>query len=224
MGASAGATEAPGGHGDLARDIAVTQFRQIMFLPLTLSVDARADLRETVGRIVDGLSAHGWSPVTDLLGHLEESGKDGRLTPEAYAEFVYFHGFIQKFLFRKQEGKEAPDLRLFWRSIGAVLSVELPGFSVSLNIERLSLYLFVLGVAILVLEVAAGDDPRIIANGFHNTHCYFIPCYSWSPLKHSDVTHDSHCRAVKLPMERDDCILQRAQLPLVPIGPPQGPT
>ena len=164
MGASAGATAVRGGHGDPAGAIAVAQFRQIMFLPLTLSADLDApDLRGAVRCIADGLEAHGWSQSTDLLGHLATSDDTATLTPEAYAEFVYFHGFIQKFLYRKQVGNAAADLRLFQRNIGAALSVELPGFTVSLNIERLSLYLFDLGVAILVLEVSAGDDPCIIA-------------------------------------------------------------
>ena len=99
--------------------------------------------------------------------YLEARG-DG-LSPEAYQEFVYFHGFVQRFLFHKKSA-----LSLFKRSDVRRLEVSLiPDHEpIRLEGDRLHLYLFDIGVATLVVEVSTtmsltladaltlGDYPR----------------------------------------------------------------
>lgn len=93
-----------------------------------------------------------------------------RWRADRYAEGVYFHEFVQSFLFRKggstKSGKQTPRdmpwMRLFQRSDIATVEVALEqSRRFRLTVERLNLYLFSSGSAILVLEVSTkGVAPR----------------------------------------------------------------
>jgi hypothetical protein len=77
---------------------------------------------------------------------------------ETYAEGVYFHEFVQNFLFAKQSGGRlsvAP-FRLFQRQDVSEVLVDIDSKGAfRLAVERLNLYLFRSGAAILVLEVSS---------------------------------------------------------------------
>lgn len=176
-------------------DIHPASFRQILFLPLILKPSKKYTpaegvriVLETLTRAPDmaargGAYAHlsvpAWEKITDRLGHLGSPEND----PAAYAEFVYFHPYIQRFLYgdpgEKQDGATSP-LHIFTREglprsdatssavkpEEEVIEVEIetdgkifghPGcyrFNTLLNIDRFSLYLTLTGVAVLVLEVS----------------------------------------------------------------------
>lgn len=157
-------------------DIEITTFRQILLLPLTLA-GARTGVADFVREYANGLDGQlGWSEVTDHLAHL------GPVRDKAaYAEFVYFHGYIQNFLYDQVDVSAPNDgersLRLFRREHAGRLevSVNIDGkalgesgnvrVDVALPIVRMRLYLFELGVAILAVEVALEKYPTVrIAN------------------------------------------------------------
>lgn len=157
----------------------IRDFRQILFLPLIRpeapdSNDLRAEpiWRKTEARALtrargfDGKPC--WVEINDHMRHLTPDGAD--VDRWAYQEFVYFHEFIQSVLFDDGQGWTKQDsprpLRMFKRVdiVGMKVTIpieeELFGASemvVPLIVERLNLYLFSQGVAILCVEVIA--DP-----------------------------------------------------------------
>lgn len=150
-----------------SHDTGVRVFRQILFLPLTLSLgagDCETSLRTAIDEIATELGSDKseWEEIEDHLEHLG-SAKD----PYAYGEFVYFHPYIQQFLFdRPEAGKdENRALRLFRRKERGALDVKFACggqlVAIVLPVARLHLYLFDLGVAILVVELASPDFPRV---------------------------------------------------------------
>lgn len=167
----------------ISSGIPLTTFRQILILPLTLaSVESGKKVADQIHGLADRLryasgsdDAKGWTEVDD---HLEYLGKTS--DKSAYAEFVYFHAYIQDFLYDRIDPKACDkkrrerSLRLFERKNRGVLDVglnisgstldrpERVRVSFCLPVERLNLYLFELGVAILVVEVATGIDPKVM--------------------------------------------------------------
>lgn len=158
----------------------VCDFRQILFLPLIRPESpAPRDLRNepdwrrreakalSQAKSVDGKPC--WVEIKDHMRHLTPDGAD--VDRWAYQEFVYFHEFIQSVLFDDGEGwtkqDSPPPLRMFKRIDVTAMQVTIPvdkklfGISqmvVPLLVERLNLYLFSQGVAILCIEVAADPD------------------------------------------------------------------
>jgi hypothetical protein len=120
-----------------------------------------------------------WSEIPD---HLEYLGS--ATDHSAYAEFVYFHPCIQNFLYDRVAVNGRP-LRLFKRETPGRLDVEVRASAEALKgaldgngngnghaliaarfgIERIHLYLFELGVAILAFEVSLPAEPRITEDG-----------------------------------------------------------
>ena len=129
-------------------DIPLTDFRQIFIWPLAATTTGR--LREEVTRLAECIGEP-WQPIADPLRYLE-TDEEG-LSPEAYQEFVYFHGFVQRFLY----DRESTALRLFERNDIRALEVRLaPDRGLSrLEVDRLHLYLFDAGVATLVVETSS---------------------------------------------------------------------
>lgn len=161
--------------------ISLTVFRQILILPATLTDGPAEKISDAIQDIADRLEAGSkWKEIHDHLAYLGEA-KD----QSAYAEFVYFHAYIQDFLYDKPPTDEKATkrpLRLFQRDDPGTLVVEVSikkkvlglgddddetsaVVEASLNIERLCLYLFELGVAILVVEVATDFDPMVKEDG-----------------------------------------------------------
>ena len=154
-----------------SHEIDIRAFRQILFLPLTLSLGEKDDKRTiacAVKGIADALASEDsrWEEIKDHLNHL------GSVTDAyAYSEFVYFHPYIQQFLYDGPDA-EAGDskskhraLRLFKRKQRGALDLKFlcndKLVSIQLPIDRLHLYLFDLGVAILVVELAPPNCPRV---------------------------------------------------------------
>lgn len=112
-------------------DIYPVSFRQILFLPLILTPcpDKSAakcvkEIAASLTRAPDSAAQGGgkagtpalpvWKEITNRLAHL---GSPENASP-AFAEFVYFHPYIQRFLYgaceEKQDDARAP-LRIFTR-------------------------------------------------------------------------------------------------------------
>lgn len=189
-----------------ARAIPVRHFRQILLWPLALDHPAlRDDKTEWIpahrivaeqAKRIDRMS--GWKKVVDpLLDHIVRGpgtdraiGPDGCATlppPQAYEEFVYFHEFVQRFLYRsvcdtggrkgRRSTPSAP-LHLFRRDdvrfaqfdvlfgeLGKLhpQSVEPKAerARVTFAVDRLNLYLFSTGVAVLAVELALDSGGAI---------------------------------------------------------------
>ena len=162
-----------------AAGVGVTLLRNTLFWPLTLDLPSNArDLRGQSGKpmtMVDFVAQQVtllpsvWNEVDDTLEHIvrpenrtpaEQSAHDRA----AYAEYTFFHDFIQRFLYTKQDSDEAgrkqAPFRLFRRSDVAFLDLTIADGQcggdrvLRFHVERLSLYVFRTGVAILALELA----------------------------------------------------------------------
>ena len=131
-----------------AADIPLAAFRQIFIWPLAAA--PTEDLRKKIGDLADGIDTP-WEPVPDPLRYLETN--DDELSREAYQEFVYFHGFVQKLLFNNK----SKALRIFKRNDIRKLEVCLmqDRKAIRLKIDRLHLYLFDIGVSMLVVETSS---------------------------------------------------------------------
>lgn len=143
-----------------ASAIKLKRFRTTLFWPLALDLSERdetavADLVAEQAHAVGGP----WTAVGDPLAHL---GGPPEAVDDAYAEYVYFHDFVQYFLFRKQPPGEAPPFHLFRRDdIRGARVVLTPSEDrpndyrrFDMEVERLRLYVFRTGVAVLVVELA----------------------------------------------------------------------
>jgi hypothetical protein len=137
-------------------------FREILMWPLRLEGGSasRSGITEAAAALLDKSDA--WHRHEDLYDRGDPAAdKDER----NYAEFVYFHPFVQNFLYPPAAADgEAPAVRLYRRKdVGAIAvtarnNVEKHEFAVELKVERLDLYLFELGILVLVLEVVHDPD------------------------------------------------------------------
>ena len=179
--------------------ITLSEFRQILVWPLTIAFgdDASsgtrdiADLVKGEARRLDGNTI--WKRVADPLYHVRRETAplpaDPKARQEAYAEFVYFHDFVQRFIYPKPEDHRDGRtlLHLFERtdiaSVRITQSTETSKLTVTLGVERCNLYLFPVGVAILALEVTTAGTKRLLTlaealhlqDGFRR--CY-VPWFS----------------------------------------------
>ncbi|MBI5113549.1 MAG: hypothetical protein HZA68_16410 [Rhodovulum sp.] len=146
--------------------------RFILLWPLTLHLsgrncearamaDAVRDVAEALRRREQKQTTR-WRHQPDPLHHIPMPSKAEEVAAwknAAYAETVYFHEFVQSFLFRKQaDGRDAP-FHLFQRDdlrfADVTIGTKNGATDKRLTVERLNLYLFRTGVAILVLELWA---------------------------------------------------------------------
>jgi hypothetical protein len=156
----------------LASAIPVSLFREILIWPLALHLSEPAArpfaLAEAVEKAADRIrnaTAAVWRPVEDPTEHIPRPPDPGQMPQwdaDRYAEGVYFHEFVQSFLFRravarKRRRLDMPWMRLFQRLDVSAVEVQLhPGDAkrFRLKVERLNLYLFSSGSAVLVLEIS----------------------------------------------------------------------
>lgn len=135
--------------------LTIKQFRQILFWPLEIR---RGNDLPKPGDLEYFLKNCGtWKAVPDLL-------KRGITCEdrEAYAELVYFHPFVQRFLYGQPPDLpiklyQRPDIRgakvrLGWWDDDQSLDLL---FEIKLDVHRVHLYLFDRGVALLAVEVEA---------------------------------------------------------------------
>lgn len=170
--------------------VPVDHLRSTLFWPLTLDLPPVADDRANrrrgsqpiemtrhVDEQVARLCGTRWEYVHDTLEHIprpkddskvEQAELDAEYDRAAYAEFTFFHDFIQRSQFSKphdtQDAKMAP-FRLFRRSDIGFLDITLQGRGGNgerhfrLDVERVNLYVYRTGVAILALEVSTTTFP-----------------------------------------------------------------
>lgn len=147
--------------GARSADIAVRELRFILILPLVLREPQRLE------EVASALHAsEDWQPVADLADHAAPAGWNGAPAPgeqaSRYAEFVYFHDFVQQILFKADASGPGEPVRLFRHT-------RVSGFSVTLNqggvatrysgaVDRALIYLFGSGSAAFVAELSFPSD------------------------------------------------------------------
>jgi hypothetical protein len=171
-----------------ASQIPVCRFREILIWPLALHLrpapikaSATQDqVTEAIDHLTFGRNGQRtkWLPVDDPSKHIAAPGEGPELAlwrAHRYQEAVYFHDFVQSFLFspryernqaaRDQHQPDPAPFRLFHRTdvTGAVVQLgaakgQTPK-QIRLKVERLNLYLFRSGAAILVLEMLGERSP-----------------------------------------------------------------
>lgn len=136
--------------------LTIKQFRQILFWPLEIRRGNDLPIPEDLEFFLTGCWT--WKAVPDLLkrGITFEDR-------EAYAELVYFHPFVQRFLYGQPSDPSPiklysrPDIggakvRLNWWDHNQHRDVS---YEIKLDVHRVHLYLFDRGVALLAVEVEA---------------------------------------------------------------------
>ena len=165
-----------------ARSIPLKQARITLLWPLTLHMKdpplQAAVIDETVmGFVADLRSAYKqacsagqaervWVPVDDPLEHIprpvREAGeadaafdfRTKKWENDAYAEAVYFHEFIQDFLYRPEEHERDASFWLFRRTDVRHAKVRFNrGLEKQIDVERINLYLFRTGVAVFTMDL-----------------------------------------------------------------------
>jgi hypothetical protein len=168
------------GAGQPADKINVRLFRQTLYWPLAL-VAPPAQLDKDGGfvsavagqaQLLESLAHAGseWSRIDDPLQHIPLTTPQDRR--HAYAEFVYFHEFIQNFLYVSRlspsnaEGAFDEPFRLCRRMNIEHFDVSFTGGfeerSARFHVDRCLLYLFRTGVAILAVELSIEPSPGAI--------------------------------------------------------------
>ncbi|WP_128292285.1 hypothetical protein [Afifella aestuarii] len=140
-----------------AESIKVKQFRQIFFWPLTLADPPVKRVGEDVAKVRASLKDTAWKPADPWT--VQPDNNFGG----PYEEFVYFHDFVQRFLYDRRE--DGP-ISLFHRTDIRTLKATINGEIYSFNVELLTLHLFETGTAVLTLELVheqEGDEKISLA-------------------------------------------------------------
>lgn len=141
-------------------DFKIKKFREILIWPL--QVESHQQTTESQGGSDKSYfgcihyfkSSCCWQE-TDLVDYGSARSK---ITP--YSEFVYFHPFVQRFLYnsdrkdRSNEKGHFPNLHLFRRRDVNKVRIQLAELDITLDVERVHLYFFEMGIAILVVEIS----------------------------------------------------------------------
>ena len=184
-----------------ALDIPVNTARLTLMWPLALSLPQPADRGGAIAKVVqENAERIGttlgeiWTPVEDLAHHIAPPATDNKLEfsewqNEVYAEGVYFHPFVREFLFSnpKTSGAGAPPVVLFRRNDIAAAHVEWAQGKktreATLIVDRVLLYLFRTGVALLVTDLRADAAAGLTLADVEDLHDYLRRAY------HPFVTH-----------------------------------
>lgn len=100
-----------------------------------------------------------------------------------YAEFVYFHPFIRRFLYGDPDSERAV-LQIFKRTDVKKLHIVLGnGQALDFNVNRIHLYVFDIEIAILVLEISSQNfvilhEDAIFMIEATGSGIVFLPPYS----------------------------------------------
>jgi len=158
-----------------ADHIPVTLYRQCLIWPLVLAAEDGSDdsgPREIAERAIKDLQApsnSAWVEIEEPLFYLEPEGAE---TPsrETYQEFVYFHPFVQRFLYGEPKPKpkpgedRKPPFRIFRRANLCSFAAKVwngvidEDVTITLCVARLHLYVTLdTGNIVLVLELASDD-------------------------------------------------------------------
>ncbi len=163
-------------------DRSISHYREILLLPLILhqgveALQAEEEPEDIVEELKAKLTASGkWKHLPERLEHL------GALDQDAYQEFLYFHGFIQDFLYdirpvQEQKAARSTDpwaQNLYERKDLTQLKISLvpaggpyekQTLSCVLAVERMQLRLFASGVAIFMVELSMPPRQAVTING-----------------------------------------------------------
>src|SRR5918999_2753201 len=140
----------------------IESFYQILLWPLQIvlpdTVHAqKLDPTEWFRRVDAYLRCKG-SRWEELKDHYDRDTSEQAVT--RYAEFVYFHPFVQRFLYGRPGTDPERPLHIYRRSDISRAKVVLKDDSkpVDLDIKRIHLYLFDMEVAVLAVEVFARES------------------------------------------------------------------
>jgi hypothetical protein len=150
---------------------------------VTSDADAIAALVATQAKDLRTRTAGRWKAVEDPINHIPApNGGAQRVKWQAdvYGEALYFHEFVQNFLFRATAGRDPTSVpfHLFQRSDVKGATVTIAGKDWNLSVERLNLYLFRTGGAVLVLEVKTTADMPGHLSDFQTFHDRFRRIYA----------------------------------------------
>ena len=127
--------------------------------PDALEPDPKKDAARALRRdTIKALKKKGaWKDVDDPLRHLDDGDET---TAQAYQEYVYFHRYVQRFLYGFDRKKDDPaPMKILRRDDIRAVDVDFGNdLRVTLDVLRLRLHLFEAGAAVLMTEV--GFDRR----------------------------------------------------------------
>ena len=141
----------------------VERFHQILIWPLELVLPKQLQtqtVKQLANEIVDrsGGAGRPWRVMEDLLDRRTTEDRDLR-----YAEFVYFHPFIQRVLYPSLEDAD-PALAILYRDdvqdVEVILQNAEPA-ALTMTVKRIHLYLFRSQTALLVVEVSNQNELSI---------------------------------------------------------------
>ena len=165
-----------------AREIPVREARLTVIWPLAYRPSNSSTEPHAVDRAISEIAAsvdrNVWTPVLDTIEHIARPARSEypqglkgdapfrvatlEWENQSYAEFVYFHDFVQSFLYQRKEEPQqlsnaTPPFHLFRRTdvCSATVAWKAPGqdhAALDLSIARMNLYLFRTGAAIFVAE------------------------------------------------------------------------
>lgn len=141
-----------------ADQIALSAFRQVFQWPLILDPD-REEPRRTFTAILEQERQKvdrddKWKQDDPLTYLTSDDPNDGG----PYGEFIYFHDFTQRFLYPQVNGGA---FDLFRREDIKFLRAEIVETTHVFTVERLTLHLFRIGIAILTLELRWKESPNL---------------------------------------------------------------
>lgn len=139
-------------------------YKQILIWPFILDWETSGNIpRKRVKKQVNylkDLKESPWKLIDDKLHHIKGQDKNQSELEKQYEyqEFVYFHNFVSQFLFEKSGVSDGclPALNIFKREDIRFAEVVLAKGekAVKLSVDRINLYFFDIGVAVLVVELS----------------------------------------------------------------------
>ena len=164
----------------------IQHFRQIVFWPLEITSLSKRDKPATINAFLKVIQ-----PNWEVADNSTKLGDDDEGRRE-YAERVFFHPFVQRFLYEKTKSETSP-LHIFTRKDISHLRFYLnrDPRPIKLYVERLELFLFQHGLAILTMEIRSAyplplDEVEEILDRFRRVY----PPY-W--YKHYNEIVAGHC-------------------------------
>lgn len=153
-----------------AQDISVDGFRLLFQWPLLIDTNrsdttngksSRAQIADGLKLTREALRVAKWEQVVDPAMGKGAVAIEAR---DSYEERIYFHDFVPSFLFPKAKASDSTDTNdTTWRcNTYSRLRAEIDGFVIDFSIERMTLNLFEIGVAVASFEI---DFTSVSVNG-----------------------------------------------------------
>ena len=178
-------------------------FRTAFFWPLALDprrlAGDESDRQTCIKEAINAVPKETWERLNDPLLHahgLPSEKPNSKDRADAYAEFAYYHDFVQRFLFTpRQVGASRPDAMTVFRrkdltrACVALQPVSDNDHAVSrtfdMRVDRILLYVFTIGVAILIAELSTDNDCPLIQ--YTDVNGEPVPNREPCPLNLADV-------------------------------------